>query len=92
MSGQPVVFIHGLWIHSAAWEPWLPLYRRAGYEPVVAGWPGDSDTPEATRRAAIEADARERFAIENTVDGFSQMIDSVSRSAPMRAFSKDRAQ
>ena len=68
MSAQPAVFIHGLWIHSAAWEPWLPLYRRAGYEPVVAGWPGDSDTPEATRRAATEvagyglADIAEHYA------------------------------
>jgi pimeloyl-ACP methyl ester carboxylesterase len=52
MPARPVVFIHGLWIHSAAWEPWVPLYRRAGYEPVVAGWPGDADTAEATRRDA----------------------------------------
>jgi non-heme chloroperoxidase len=50
MSAQPAVFIHGLWIHSAAWEPWIAIYRRAGYEPVVAGWPGDADTAEATRR------------------------------------------
>ena len=26
----PVVFIHGLWIHSAAWQPWLELFRSAG--------------------------------------------------------------
>jgi pimeloyl-ACP methyl ester carboxylesterase len=54
MSARPVVFIHGLWIHSAAWEPWIPLYRRAGYEPVVAGWPGDAGTVEATRRDATQ--------------------------------------
>ena len=54
MSAQPAVFIHGLWIHSASWEPWLPVYRRAGYEPVVAGWPGDADTAEATRRDATQ--------------------------------------
>jgi alpha-beta hydrolase superfamily lysophospholipase len=50
MSAQPVVFIHGLWIHSSAWEPWAERYRREGYEPIVAGWPGDGPTVEATRR------------------------------------------
>jgi hypothetical protein len=30
MSTRPVVFIHGLWIHSTAWEPWVALYRDAG--------------------------------------------------------------
>jgi pimeloyl-ACP methyl ester carboxylesterase len=54
MSAQPVVFIHGLWIHSSAWQPWTPVYRRAGYEPVVTGWPGDADTAQATRRAATQ--------------------------------------
>lgn len=38
----PVVFIHGLWIHSDAWQPWVELYRAAGYDAVAPGWPGDS--------------------------------------------------
>jgi pimeloyl-ACP methyl ester carboxylesterase len=50
MSAQPVVFIHGLWVHSSAWEPWIRLYRAAGYEPLAPGWPGDGATVEATRR------------------------------------------
>ena len=28
----PVVFIHGLWIHSDAWQPWVELYRSAGLD------------------------------------------------------------
>ena len=48
----PVVFIHGLWIHSAAWQPWVDLYRSAGYDPIAPGWPGDSDTVEQTRKNA----------------------------------------
>ena len=35
MPAQPVVFIHGLWIHSTAWEPWAALYDREGYDPLV---------------------------------------------------------
>ena len=49
MSGTPVVFIHGLWIHSTAWAPWIELFASEGYEPSAPGWPGDADTVEATR-------------------------------------------
>ena len=28
---NPVIFIHGLWIHSAAWEPWIELFESRGY-------------------------------------------------------------
>jgi non-heme chloroperoxidase len=48
-SSIPVVFIHGLWIHSDAWQPWVELYRSAGYNPMAPGWPGDGPTASATR-------------------------------------------
>jgi non-heme chloroperoxidase len=48
----PVVFIHGLWIHSAAWQPWVELFRSAGYDATTPGWPGDSDSVEQTRKNA----------------------------------------
>jgi pimeloyl-ACP methyl ester carboxylesterase len=45
----PVVFIHGLWIHSSAWKPWQDLFQNAGYETFAPGWPGDLATVEETR-------------------------------------------
>ncbi|SDO78396.1 Lysophospholipase, alpha-beta hydrolase superfamily [Nakamurella panacisegetis] len=48
----PVVFIHGLWIHSDAWQPWVELYASAGYDPIAPGWPGDSGTAAQTRANA----------------------------------------
>ena len=45
----PVIFIHGLWLHATSWAPWVELFRGAGYEPIAPGWPGDSDTVEASR-------------------------------------------
>jgi pimeloyl-ACP methyl ester carboxylesterase len=45
----PVVFIHGLWLHATSWAPWVELFSEAGYAPVAPGWPGDSDTAEASR-------------------------------------------
>ena len=49
-SPTPVVFIHGLWIHSTAWQPWQDLFRAEGYEPSAPGWPGDLPTVEGTRK------------------------------------------
>jgi hypothetical protein len=28
----PVVFIHSLWVHASSWQPWIDLFREAGYE------------------------------------------------------------
>jgi pimeloyl-ACP methyl ester carboxylesterase len=49
-SPVPVVFIHGLWIHSAAWQPWVELYRSAGYNAMAPGWPGDGLSADDTRK------------------------------------------
>ena len=46
----PVVFVHGLWVHGESWRPWVELFRRNGYDAVAAKWPGEADTPEATRK------------------------------------------
>ncbi|MFJ2645208.1 alpha/beta hydrolase [Streptomyces sp. NPDC087420] len=46
----PVVFVHGLWIHSDSWRNWSDLYRQAGYDPIAPGWPGESATVAETRR------------------------------------------
>jgi pimeloyl-ACP methyl ester carboxylesterase len=49
-SRTPVVFIHGLWLHASSWEPWVELFRDAGYDPVAPGWPHEPDTVEEARR------------------------------------------
>jgi pimeloyl-ACP methyl ester carboxylesterase len=46
----PVVFVHGLWLHSTSWRPWIDLFRDEGYDPSAPGWPGDPDTVEEARQ------------------------------------------
>ncbi|MGC0416448.1 alpha/beta hydrolase [Embleya sp. AB8] len=46
----PVVFIHGLWLHSTSWQPWVERFRQAGYEPLTPEWPGVPDTVAEARR------------------------------------------
>jgi pimeloyl-ACP methyl ester carboxylesterase len=48
-SQPPVVFIHGLWIHSASWAPWIDYFATHGYASTAPGWPGDLETVEAMR-------------------------------------------
>ncbi len=45
----PVVFIHGLWLHSTSWRNWAELFMAAGYETFTPEWPGAAATVEATR-------------------------------------------
>ncbi|GAB3607064.1 alpha/beta fold hydrolase [Conyzicola nivalis] len=45
----PVVFIHGLWIHSKAWQNWVTLYEKSGYAATAPGWPGDGASVPSTR-------------------------------------------
>jgi non-heme chloroperoxidase len=46
-SGRtPVVFIHGLWLLASSWDRWGVVFDKAGYAPVLAGWPDDPGTVE----------------------------------------------
>jgi non-heme chloroperoxidase len=49
---NPIVFVHGLWLHAESWKNWIELFRTNGYEATAASWPGDAETTEATRRNA----------------------------------------
>jgi pimeloyl-ACP methyl ester carboxylesterase len=60
--GTPVVFIHGLWLHATSWDPWLELFKAAGYSPVAPGWPNEADTVAAARQ---NADAVANLSIDD---------------------------
>src|SRR5690349_23415306 len=47
---NPIVFVHGLWLHAESWMNWIGFFREHGYEAIAASWPGDAETTEATRR------------------------------------------
>jgi pimeloyl-ACP methyl ester carboxylesterase len=68
---NPVIFIHGLWIHSSAWQPWLELFSEHGYSVSAPGWPGDLDTVEATRE---NPDGMNDVGIEALVAHYTELI------------------
>src|SRR6202042_1574551 len=69
--GRPAVFVHGLWLHASSWDPWLELFQEAGYAPTAPGWPGDSDTVEATRQNANQVAGK---GIDDFVDHYARII------------------
>lgn len=42
----PVVFVHGLWLLSSAWQGFRDTFETAGYTTLAPGWPDDPDTIE----------------------------------------------
>jgi pimeloyl-ACP methyl ester carboxylesterase len=70
---NPVIFIHGLWIHASAWQPWMDLFTERGYAVSAPGWPGDGETVAATRD---NADALNEVGISHIVNHYAALIDS----------------
>jgi len=48
-ASQPVVFIHGLWLHAESWKPWVEYFNKNGYAASAVNWPGDGHNIGATR-------------------------------------------
>jgi non-heme chloroperoxidase len=44
MAKKTIVFVHGLWIHTSAWKPWMDFFNQYGYNTINPSWPGDSAT------------------------------------------------
>ena len=70
---NPVVFVHGLWIHASAWQPWADLFTERGYAVSAPGWPGDADSVAATRD---HPDALNDVGIAQIVDHHAALIGS----------------
>ena len=70
-SAMPVIFIHGLWLHSASWEPWIDLFREEGYDPSAPGWPGDPDTVEEAR---LNPESIADHGIDDVVEHYAALI------------------
>lgn len=67
----PVVFIHGLWLHATSWQPWVDLFREAGYDPIAPEWPGG---PATVAEARANPQAVAGFGITEVADHFADII------------------
>jgi pimeloyl-ACP methyl ester carboxylesterase len=67
----PVIFIHGLWLHASAWQPWADLFAREGYQPSMPGWPGDSATVAESRE---NPESVADYGIDEVVEHYAALI------------------
>lgn len=76
-SGRPpVVFVHGLWMLAASWQPWRDLFEAEGYATLAPAWPDDPDTVEQAR-AHPEVFAGKKVA--QVTDHMAEVIGALQR-------------
>jgi pimeloyl-ACP methyl ester carboxylesterase len=73
-ASNPVLFIHGLWLHARSWDSWAEHFTEAGYETSAPGWPGDPDTvAEAREHPEAIAD----HGIDDVVAHYASLIKAL---------------
>lgn len=68
---RPVLFIHGLWLHTSSWQPWQDLFAQRGYHPSAPGWPGEPDTVQEARS---NPDALANRGIDDVTAHYTEII------------------
>jgi pimeloyl-ACP methyl ester carboxylesterase len=72
-----VLFIHGLWLHSSSWQPWIERFQQAGYEASAPPWPGEPDSVDAARS---DPDALAGYGIDDVVESYGEVIDTMDEA------------
>lgn len=78
-TGTPVVFIHGLFLHTTCWQPWVDLFNESGYVATAPGWPGEAATVAATR---ADPDSVANVGVDDVTDHYAEIIAKLP-SAPI---------
>lgn len=73
-SRTPVVFIHGLWLHASAWQPWMDLFAQKGFAPLAPGWPNEPNTVAAAR---ANAELVAGFGIDQVTEHYARIISEL---------------
>ncbi len=74
-SGRnPVVFVHGLWMLAASWQPWRSFFEDNGHVTVAPGWPDD---PETIAQARANPDVFAGKSIRQVTDHMAEVISAL---------------
>jgi non-heme chloroperoxidase len=74
-SGRnPVVFVHGLWMLAASWQPWRSFFENNGYATVAPGWPDD---PETIAQARANPEVFAGKSIRQVTDHMAEVISAL---------------
>jgi non-heme chloroperoxidase len=70
-AGVPVVFIHGLWLHSTSWQPWAESFQEAGFDPITPEWPG---VPDTVAEARAHPESQAGVGIDQVIEHFATIV------------------
>jgi alpha-beta hydrolase superfamily lysophospholipase len=74
-SRRRIVFVHGLYMNSRSWAPWIDRAERAGFAATAATWPAHEGDPSALRASVPEGITRLRF--KDVVHAVREHVDDV---------------
>jgi pimeloyl-ACP methyl ester carboxylesterase len=73
----PVIFIHGLWLHSTSWSPWVECFNESGYDATAPGWPQE---PTTVADARARPDAVAGLGIDDVTNHYASIIESLPQA------------
>ncbi|MCZ4602455.1 alpha/beta fold hydrolase [Streptomyces sp. Lzd4kr] len=75
MNRVPVVFIHGLWLHSASWDPWVDYFAAHGFDALAPGWPQEPVTVTGVRSHPV---VPTEVGLEAVMSHYARIIGSLT--------------
>ncbi|MFJ5212429.1 alpha/beta hydrolase [Streptomyces nigra] len=77
MSRVPVVFIRGLWLRSASWDPWVDYFAAHGFDALAPGWPQEPATMTAIRDNST---APSEVGLEAVMGHYARIVGSLTEA------------
>ena len=78
MSDKKIIFIHGAWVTSKCWQPFINYFQEKGYECEAPNWPyDDRPIPELRANPAPEL---VNLGVGEIVDYYAQIISQMDES------------
>jgi non-heme chloroperoxidase len=75
-AATPVVFVHGLWLLPASWEPWAKHFEENGFVALTPGWPDD---PETVAEAKAHPEVFAGKSVGEVTDHVEEVIRQLDR-------------
>jgi non-heme chloroperoxidase len=75
-GGQPVVFLHGLWLLGSSWDNWAAVFRDAGYATLQPGWPDD---PADVEQAKANPEVFAKQKLGQVADHYAGIAGALAR-------------
>lgn len=74
-DGQPVLFIHGLWLEPSSWDQWISLFEGQDYLCAAPCWPRDEPDVATARAAATDVSE----TLSEVVNHFDQIARNLNK-------------